>query len=94
MAADVTYDSEADALTISFTAAPTVEGEEVHPGVILHFDATDRIVAIEVLHVSKTLAEGAVPLLRRPANNAKRARPRPQGSTGPDQRKPVQDRPR
>lgn len=51
MAADVTYDPEVDALTISFTAAPTVEHEEVHPGVILHFDATDRSVAIEVLHV-------------------------------------------
>ncbi|HJU18093.1 MAG TPA: DUF2283 domain-containing protein [Stellaceae bacterium] len=66
MAADVTYDPEADALTISFTATPTVEGDEVHPGVILHFDAADRIVAIEVLNVSKVLAEGAVPLLRQP----------------------------
>jgi uncharacterized protein YuzE len=67
MAAEVTYDPEADAVTIAFTAAPTNEGEEVHPGVILHFDATDRIVAIEVLHVSKVLAEGAVPPLRQAA---------------------------
>jgi uncharacterized protein YuzE len=67
MAADVTYDAEADALTIAFTEAPTVEGEEVHPGVILHFDATDRIVAIEVLHVSKVLADGAIPLLEQAA---------------------------
>ena len=67
MAADVTHDPEADALTISFTMAPTVEGEEVHPGVILHFDAMDRIAAIEVLHVSKTLAVDAIPLLRQPA---------------------------
>lgn len=67
MAAGVTYDPEADALTISFTTAPTLEGEEVHPGVILHFDATDRIVAIEVLHVTKTLAEDAVSLLRQAA---------------------------
>ena len=67
MAADVTYDPEADALTISFTAAPTAEGEEVHPGVILHFDAADRIVAIEVVHVSKVLAAGAVELLRQAA---------------------------
>ncbi|HTT79051.1 MAG TPA: DUF2283 domain-containing protein [Stellaceae bacterium] len=52
---------------ISFTTAPTIEGEEVHPGVILHFDATGRIVAIDVLHVSKTLAEDAVSLLRQAA---------------------------
>ncbi|HJU18008.1 MAG TPA: DUF2283 domain-containing protein [Stellaceae bacterium] len=94
MAAGVTYDPEADALTISFTAAPTVEGEEVHPGVILHFDATDRIVAIEALHVSKTLAKGAVSLLRQPANSAERVRPSAQEATGPDQRNPVQDCPR
>jgi len=35
--------------------------------VILHFDATGRIVAIDVLHVSKTLAEDAVSLLRQAA---------------------------
>jgi uncharacterized protein YuzE len=67
MAADVTYDPEADALTIAFTAALTAEGEEVHPGVILHFDAKDRIVAIEVLHAGKVLAEGAIPRLRQAA---------------------------
>jgi len=67
MAVDVTYDPEADAVTIAFTAAPTLEGEEVHPGVILHFDASDRIVAVEVLHASKVLAEGAVQLLRQAA---------------------------
>ncbi len=62
MAPEVTYDAEADALTISFVPGPTVEGEEVHPGVILHFDAADRIVAVEVLHASKVLAEGAIAL--------------------------------
>jgi uncharacterized protein YuzE len=67
MAADVTYDPDADAVTVAFTAAATIEGEEVHPGVILHFDATDRIVAIEVLRVSKVLAEGAIRLLRQAA---------------------------
>ena len=65
MAAKVTYDPEADALMIMFSTAPgvAVEGEEVHPDVILHFDAQDRVVGIEVLHASKVLAEGAVELL-------------------------------
>jgi uncharacterized protein YuzE len=59
MAADVRYDPDADALTIRF-GSPAVEGEEVRPGVFLHFDAQDRVVAIEVLHASKVLTEGAV----------------------------------
>jgi uncharacterized protein YuzE len=55
MAAEMTYGAEADALRVSFTPGPTVEEEEVHPGVILHFDAAGRIVAVELLHPSKVL---------------------------------------
>jgi uncharacterized protein YuzE len=62
MAIDMTYDAEADALMIRFSAPPgvAVEGEEVHPDVILHFDAADRIVGIEILRAHKALAEGAL----------------------------------
>ena len=67
MAADVRYDPEADALAINFTSGPSVEGEEVYPNVILHFDAGGRIASIEVLHASKKLAEGAVALLQQAA---------------------------
>jgi uncharacterized protein YuzE len=66
MAADVKYDPEADALMIRF-GSPAVEGEEVHPDVFLHFDAQDRVVAIEVLHASKVLTEGAVTQLTQAA---------------------------
>jgi hypothetical protein len=45
---------------IRFDTATAADGEEVHPGVILHFDATSRIVGIEVLHVSETLSDGAI----------------------------------
>jgi hypothetical protein len=31
---------------IRFDTATAADGEEVHPGVILHFDATSRIVGI------------------------------------------------
>lgn len=64
MAANVTYDPQADALTVRFGSGPAVEGEEVRPGVVLHYDAADRIVAIEVLHASKTLAADALALLQ------------------------------
>jgi len=63
MATGVTYDPEADALAINFGPG-AIEGEEVRPGVILHYDADDRVVAIEVLHVSKTLTPGAIAALQ------------------------------
>jgi uncharacterized protein YuzE len=53
------YDTEADALYLRFTDVPVVTTEEVRPGVMLDFDATGRIVAIEVLDASKHLADGA-----------------------------------
>jgi uncharacterized protein YuzE len=70
MAADVTYDPEADALMIRFSTAPgaAVEGEEVHLGVILHFDAADRIVGIAILHARKALAEGALAEMKQAAD--------------------------
>jgi uncharacterized protein YuzE len=56
--ATVTYDPQADALDICFTDGPS-EGEEVYPGVILHFDVENRVVEIEILRESKVLAAGA-----------------------------------
>lgn len=61
MAADVTYDPDADALSINFgSSAVATEGEEVSPGLIMHFDDAGRIVAISVLHASTALATGAI----------------------------------
>ena len=57
--ATVTYDPEADALGIVFAPEPS-EGEEVSPGVILHFDSADRIVEIEILSASKRVAPGGL----------------------------------
>lgn len=64
--ATVTYDPEADALGILFAPGPS-EGEEVSPGVILHFDGANRIVEIEILSASKRLAPGALTGLPLPA---------------------------
>lgn len=52
--AAMTYDPQADAVTIGFGPKP-VDGEEISPGIVLHFDADDRIVEIEILHASKKL---------------------------------------
>src|SRR5438045_9674815 len=64
--AAVTYDPQADALDISFAAAGPSEGEEVYPGVILHFDAENRLVEIEILSASKILTPGALDSLPLP----------------------------
>jgi len=53
------YDSEADALTVSFSDAPVVESEEVRPGIIFDYDAEGRVVGIEILDASAHLASGA-----------------------------------
>jgi uncharacterized protein YuzE len=51
----MTYDAQADVVSIIFAGGPS-EGEEVHQGVILHFDADNRIVEIEITSASKVLA--------------------------------------
>ena len=64
--ATMTYDPDADALSIIFGPGPS-EGEEVSPGVILHFDAENRLVEIEVVPASKVLAPGTLEGLPLPA---------------------------
>ncbi len=45
----LTVDTETDALYLRLDEAPVVESEEVHPGVILDFDGSGRVVGIEVV---------------------------------------------
>lgn len=53
------YDPDADAAYIYLSEASIVESEQVAPNVVLDYDADDRVVGIEILNVSKTLAPGA-----------------------------------
>lgn len=46
-------DEEADAMHLQLVDVPVVESEEVAPGVILDYDASEQVVGIEVLHLSK-----------------------------------------
>jgi uncharacterized protein YuzE len=48
----LTYDPDADALTLRLTDAPVESSEEVAPNVVLDFDAEGRVVGVEVLFVS------------------------------------------
>ena len=46
-------DEEADALHLQLTDVPVVESEEVAPGIVVDYDASDQVVGIEVLYLSK-----------------------------------------
>ena len=48
----ITYDSATDTLTIVLRDAPVRLSEEERSGVILDYDAGDRLIAIEVLDAS------------------------------------------
>mgnify|MGYP002624658480 CR=1 FL=1 len=51
----VSFDEKADALYIRFDESGIVESEEVKPGIVFDFDDDDRVVGIEILHVSKSI---------------------------------------
>ena len=53
-----TYDPEADAVYIPLSDERPVDAEEVAPNVVLDFDAENRVVGVEVMWASKTLAPG------------------------------------
>jgi uncharacterized protein YuzE len=46
----VTYDPEADAAYIRFSAGKVEESEEVAAGIVLDYDEEGRLVGMEVLH--------------------------------------------
>ena len=48
------YDSAADAAYVKLADVEIVDSEEVRPGVIVDYDAQDRVIGIEILHVRKT----------------------------------------
>ncbi|CAH2600823.1 conserved protein of unknown function [Rhodovastum atsumiense] len=55
------YDPVEDAFYVRFADAPVAESQAVAPGITLDFDASRRLVALEVLNARSTLAPGAVP---------------------------------
>jgi len=53
----VTYDKNADILTIVFNDNPVLESDEEKPGVIIDFDAEGNIVGLEILDASRRIKE-------------------------------------
>lgn len=46
-------DKEGDALYLRLDDSQTVESEEVSPGVVLDYNASNEVVGVELLHLSK-----------------------------------------
>ena len=49
----LTIDRDADALYLELEEGAAVESEQVAPGIVLDFDARDRVVGIEMLNLSQ-----------------------------------------
>lgn len=46
-------DQQADALYLSLSETQASRSEEVSPGIIVDYDAQDRVVGVEMLYLSK-----------------------------------------
>ena len=49
----IRVDEKADALYLRLDDSKIVDSKEVAPGVVLDYNASDQIVGIELLHLSK-----------------------------------------
>ena len=50
------FDKDADALYLKLDESAIIESEEVRPGVVLDFNASDQVVGIELLGIGKRIS--------------------------------------
>ena len=53
----LTIDRQADALYLDLDESPAADSEEISPGVILDYNAEGKVVGIEMLYLSKRVAD-------------------------------------
>jgi uncharacterized protein YuzE len=49
------YDRETDSLYIDLNSRPSADSREVQEGVVLDFDATGKLVGIDIQHASEVM---------------------------------------
>ncbi|MBN1631694.1 MAG: DUF2283 domain-containing protein [Thermoleophilia bacterium] len=54
----VTFDEASDALYLRLDDTPIAESETVRPGVVLDYDAKDRVVGVEILGLIDRIDRG------------------------------------
>ena len=57
-------DKEADALYLRLDDSTIVESEEVSPGVVLDYNASNEVVGVELLYLSKRSSNLNLPALQ------------------------------
>ncbi|MXX52400.1 MAG: DUF2283 domain-containing protein [Dehalococcoidia bacterium] len=50
---EINYDSRSDMLYIGLRVSPSVESEEVAPGIVVDYDKDNKVVGIEITDGSK-----------------------------------------
>ena len=60
----VSIDKEDDALYFELDDAEIIESEEVHPGIIMDFDANGKVVGIEILDISTRVTPEKLRLMK------------------------------
>jgi uncharacterized protein YuzE len=53
----LTMDSDSDALYLRLNDAEIADSAQVAPGVVLDYDSEDNVVGVEMLHLSKRVAQ-------------------------------------
>ncbi|MCI2430876.1 DUF2283 domain-containing protein [Candidatus Acetothermia bacterium] len=49
------YDAETDMLYVELKNVPSVESDEIAPGIVFDFDATGQVIGIEIEDASKNV---------------------------------------
>ena len=55
-----TYDADADIVMVYFGKTKYHSSEEIHPGIIVDFDADGRMISLEILNAKAKLTQGAL----------------------------------
>jgi uncharacterized protein YuzE len=51
------YDPEVDAAYVTLAETPVADSEEVKPGIVLDYDANQRVVGIEIRNLRRQLPD-------------------------------------